>query len=145
MMVGYVGDIRTDSLSLWRSGSAGPADFLHRCPENCPKTIPYSGMNARSHGDNDKIVVTIESRNPLLCNMKRQRRNDILVEQVVERLKSIRRAQGLTQENVRFDTDLNIGRIESGRHSISLTTLADLCDYYGISLETFFKEIVTRK
>lgn len=77
--------------------------------------------------------------------MKRQRRNDILVEQVVERLKSIRRAQGLTQESVRFDTDLNIGRIESGRHSISLTTLADLCDYYNISLEDFFKEIVTRK
>ena len=82
---------------------------------------------------------------PLLCNMKRQRRNDILVEQVVERLKSIRRAHGLTQENVRFDTDLNIGRIESGRHSISLTTLADLCDYYDISLEDFFKDIVTRK
>ena len=93
----------------------------------------------------DKFVVPFARRNPLLCNMKRQRRNDILVEQVVERLKSIRRAQGLTQENVRFDTDLNIGRIESGRHSISLTTLADLCDYYGISLEDFFKEIVTRK
>lgn len=77
--------------------------------------------------------------------MKQQRRNDILVEQVVERLKSIRRARGLTQENVRFDTDLNIGRIESGRHSISLTTLSDLCDYYGISLTDFFKEIVTRK
>ena len=91
------------------------------------------------------LVVTFQSGIPLLCNMKRQRRNDILVEQVVERLKSIRRAQGLTQESVRFDTDLNIGRIESGRHSISLTTLADLCDYYDISLEDFFKEIVTRK
>lgn len=90
-------------------------------------------------------VVTFKGGIPLFCNMKRQRRNDILVEQVVERLKSIRRAQGLTQESVRFDTDLNIGRIESGRHSISLTTLADLCDYYNISLEDFFKEIVTRK
>ncbi len=90
-------------------------------------------------------VVIFALINPLLCNMKRQRRNDILVEQVVERLKSIRRAHGLTQENVRFDTDLNIGRIESGRHSISLTTLADLCDYYDISLEDFFKDIVTRK
>ena len=96
-------------------------------------------------GPNDKCVVTFECRNPLLCSMKRQRRNDILVEQVVERLKSIRRDRGLTQENVRFDTDLNIGRIESGRHSISLTTLADLCDYYGISLEEFFKEIETQR
>ncbi len=75
--------------------------------------------------------------------MKRQRRNDLLVQQVVERLKAVRRERGLTQENVRFDTDLNIGRIESGRYSISLTTLADLCDYYGIPLEEFFKHIVT--
>lgn len=75
--------------------------------------------------------------------MKRQRRNNLLVEQVVERLKDVRRERGLTQENVRFDTDLNIGRIESGRHSLSLTTLADLCDYYGIPLEEFFKKIVT--
>ena len=56
--------------------------------------------------------------------MKRQRRNEILVKQVVDRL--------------------NIGRIESGKHSISLTTLADLCDYYNVPLEDFFKKIVTR-
>lgn len=73
--------------------------------------------------------------------MKRQRRNDELVAQVVNRLKAIRRERGLTQENVRFDTDLNIGRIESGRHSISLTTLGDLCDYYGVSLKDFFDRI----
>ena len=67
--------------------------------------------------------------------MKRQRRNEILVKQVVDRLKTVRRERGLTQENV---------RIESGRHSISLTTLADLCDYYNVPLEDFFKKIVTR-
>lgn len=91
-----------------------------------------------------KCVVKINSIIPVICTMKRQRRNDILVEQVVERLKTVRRERGLTQENVRFDTDLNIGRIESGRHSISLTTLADLCDYYNVPLEDFFKKIVTR-
>ena len=111
-------DIRTDQDPISETSPGGPE-------------IAYSEPY-------DKCVVTFECRNPLLCNMKRQRRNDILVEQVIERLKSIRRTRGLTQENVRFDTDLNIGRIESGRHSISLTTLADLCDYYGISLEEFF-------
>lgn len=90
-----------------------------------------------------KRVVKIKHFIAVICNMKRQRRNDLLVKQVVERLKAVRRERGLTQENVRFDTDLNIGRIESGRHSISLTTLADLCDYYGIPLEEFFKHIVT--
>lgn len=90
-----------------------------------------------------KYVVKIARIIAVICIMKRQRRNDFLVEQVVERLKAVRRERGLTQENVRFDTDLNIGRIESGRHSISLTTLADLCDYYNIPLEEFFKQIVT--
>ncbi len=77
--------------------------------------------------------------------MKQQRRNDYLVEQVIERLRIIRRQRGLTQESVRFDTDLNIGRIESGKHSVSLTTLADLCDYYDVSLCEFFKSISTRQ
>lgn len=77
--------------------------------------------------------------------MKRQRRNEYLVSRVVERLKQIRHERGLTQENVRFDTDLNIGRIESGSHSVSLTTLADLCDYYDITLSDFFHPIRTHE
>mgnify|MGYP000807445819 CR=1 FL=1 len=76
--------------------------------------------------------------------MKKQRRNDFFIGQVVAGLRAARLERKLTQENVRFDTDLNIGRIESGRHSISLTTLADLCDYYNVPLEDFFKKIVTR-
>lgn len=92
---------------------------------------------------NHKLVVTFKAIIPVICTMKTQRRNDFLVGQVVKRLKEIRHARNLTQENVRFDTDLNIGRIESGHHSISFTTLADLCDYYGITLEEFFRDIVT--
>lgn len=76
--------------------------------------------------------------------MKAQRRNDFLVRQVAEGLKEVRKNRNLTQEVVRFDTDMNIGRIESGCHSISLTTLADLCDYYQISLEDFFRGIKTQ-
>ncbi len=76
--------------------------------------------------------------------MRNQRRNDILLSQVINRLKQLRKAKGLTQENVLFDTELNIGRIEIGRHSITLTTLADLCDYYGVTLEEFFRGITTK-
>ena len=39
--------------------------------------------------------------------------------------------------------ELNIGRIEAGHHSITITTLADLCDYYGLTLEEFFRGIAT--
>lgn len=76
--------------------------------------------------------------------MKQQRRNHVLIEQVAKRLIELRREHGLTQENVRFDLDLNIGRIEIGQHSISLTTLADLCDYYNITLCDFFNGISTK-
>ena len=80
----------------------------------------------------------------VFCVMKAQRRNEILHKRIVERLKEVRKQKGFTQENVRFDLDINISRIEVGQHSITITTLADLCDYYGITLEEFFKGIETR-
>lgn len=76
--------------------------------------------------------------------MKKQRRNEILHDRIVERLKKIRKQKGFTQEDVRFDLDINISRIEMGQHSITITTLADLCDYYGITLEEFFRGIETK-
>ena len=57
--------------------------------------------------------------------MKRQRRNDFFVGQVADRLAKARRRHNLTQEVVRFDTGLNVGRIEAGCSDITLSTLAD--------------------
>lgn len=53
------------------------------------------------------------------------------------------RRRDLTQEVVRFDTGLNVGRIEAGCSDITLSTLADLCDYYDISPGELFQDIVT--
>ena len=53
------------------------------------------------------------------------------------------RRHNLTQEVVRFDTGLNVGRIEAGCSDITLSTLADLCDYYDISPGELFQDIVT--
>lgn len=79
----------------------------------------------------------------VFCTMKRQRRDEILVNSIVERLKLIRKERGLTQEAVTYDTDIHISRIETGKHSITITTLSDLCKYYGVTLEEFFKGIKT--
>ena len=54
-----------------------------------------------------------------------------------------RRRLNLTQEVVRFDTGLNVGRIEAGYTDITLSTLADLCDYYDISPGELLQGIVT--
>lgn len=80
----------------------------------------------------------------VICIMNKQRRNDILIRHIAARLKELRHKRGLTQENVRFDLDLNIGRIETGHNSISISTLSDLCDYYTITLKDFFDEIETQ-
>jgi len=89
-------------------------------------------------------VVIIKYKFVVFCAMKAQRFNKILHKRIVERLKEVRKQKGFTQENVRFDMDINISRIEVGQHSITITTLADLCDYYGITLEEFFKGIKTK-
>lgn len=62
-----------------------------------------------------------------------------LAKRLAERLKQVRRQRGFTQENVRFDLNMNIGRIEIGENCVSLPTLKRLCDYYGITLEEFFR------
>lgn len=80
----------------------------------------------------------------VICIMNKQRRNDILIRHIAARIKELRHKRGLTQENVRFDLDLNIGRIETGHNSISISTLSDLCDYYTITLKDFFDEIETQ-
>ena len=62
-----------------------------------------------------------------------------LAEKIAERLKDVRIKKGLTQENVRFDLNMNIGRIEIAENCISLPTLKKLCNYYGITFEEFFR------
>ena len=74
-----------------------------------------------------------------------QRRNEFLLMQMVERLRQIRKERGLSQDDVFIDTDIHIARIESEKRNISVSTLSDLCDYFGISLKEFFEGINTDK
>ncbi|MEI9933456.1 MAG: helix-turn-helix transcriptional regulator [Ferruginibacter sp.] len=70
-----------------------------------------------------------------------QIRDDILLNIIVEKLKTLRQSKGVTQEEIYNDTDIHIGRIESRKVNITVSTLSKLCDYFEISLATFFKEI----
>lgn len=76
--------------------------------------------------------------------MKGYKRNDILLKEVAKKLKHLRETKDLSQADVYIDTDLNMARVEGGKTSIILTTLCSLCDYYGITLEEFFKGIKTK-
>lgn len=70
-----------------------------------------------------------------------QIRDEALLNRVVLKLKQLRNEKGLSQERVYLDTDIHIGRIEAEKVNVSISTLKKLCDYYGISLATFFQEI----
>ena len=72
---------------------------------------------------------------------KNERYNEPVVRGVVAQLRELRHARNLSQKQVFTDTDINIGRIESGRGNISVSTLADLCAYYGIPLREFFERL----
>lgn len=75
--------------------------------------------------------------------MAKRRRNEELVKAVGKRLRELRLAKGLSQDVVYIDTDIHIARVEMGKYNVTISTLSDLCDYYGISLKEFFSNIET--
>lgn len=75
--------------------------------------------------------------------MKGQRRNEKLIKAIAIRLRELRLERKLTQETIYFDTEIHLARIESGKLNISVSTLSELCDYYGVTLEEFFRNIET--
>jgi len=44
----------------------------------------------------------------------------------------------VTQEVFYFDTNIHIGRIETARVNITISTLDAICQYFGTNLEEFF-------
>ena len=73
----------------------------------------------------------------------RKRTNILLTGSIAQKLKQIRQAKGLSQEFVYLETEVHVGRVESGKGNISVVTLSILCDYYGVTLEEFFRGIKT--
>lgn len=68
-----------------------------------------------------------------------QRKDERLMQAIALRLRELRSQRGLSQYTVYMDTDLNIGNLELGRTNITVSTLSILCNYYGLTLEEFFK------
>ena len=60
---------------------------------------------------------------------KKQRRDEILLQKIVLRIKELRSIHGHTQEKLKEATGLNFP---------NLTSIAIICRYYNISLDEFF-------
>lgn len=70
-----------------------------------------------------------------------QLKNTVLLKKIAAELKALRRANNLTLADVYYDTKIHIGRIESFKVNLSISTLDALCRYYEVSLSDFFKKI----
>ena len=73
--------------------------------------------------------------------MGKQRKNTILVSKIANRIKQLREEKGISQDSFFIDTDIHIARIESGSSNVTVSTLSAICDYFGITLNEFFKDI----
>lgn len=73
--------------------------------------------------------------------MSKSRRDEILLNQVTNKLKELRKEKGVSQLRVLIDTEIHVSRIENKNYNLTLSTLSLLCKYYGVSLTEFFDSI----
>jgi transcriptional regulator with XRE-family HTH domain len=70
--------------------------------------------------------------------MPKQYSNPILNEQIVARIKQLRKDKNITLEVFYFDTGIHLARIEQGKQNITIATLSKICDYFELKLSDFF-------
>ncbi len=68
-----------------------------------------------------------------------QTNEEILLKKIATTIKELRLQNGLTQSEVYHDLGIHIGRIESYKINITISSLKILCDYFEITMEEFFK------
>jgi transcriptional regulator with XRE-family HTH domain len=65
----------------------------------------------------------------------------IVLKDLANRIKRLRKEKGLSQEDAYNDTGIHFARIEQGRRDTSYTTLYRICLYFNISLKDFFNDL----
>lgn len=72
----------------------------------------------------------------------------MIQKQVGRRIKEIRLAKNLSQEDCAFNSELNrtyFGSVERGERNISIINLNKICNSFGISLKEFFDSDIFNK
>jgi light-regulated signal transduction histidine kinase (bacteriophytochrome)/DNA-binding XRE family transcriptional regulator len=68
-------------------------------------------------------------------------KNTTLLKAIAHRIKQLRKNRGITQVGFFLDTNIHIGRIETGKVNISICTLQEICVHLKVSLTEFFSGI----
>lgn len=74
-----------------------------------------------------------------------QIRDDKLLVRIALVLKDLREDMGVSQEEVYNETNIHIGRIESGNSNLSISTLSVLLKYFNVRLSEFFEKVENKK
>lgn len=69
---------------------------------------------------------------------KPQRRDEVLLKQVILRIKELRAQYGHSQEELNAGTEVDIANLETGANFPNLTTISIICEFYDITLDEFF-------
>ena len=70
-----------------------------------------------------------------------QIRDSKLLQRIALVTKQLREEKGLTQEDVYNDTNIHIGRIETAKANLSVSTLSALCKYFKIKISEFLRMV----
>lgn len=70
-----------------------------------------------------------------------QIRDSKLLQKIALVIKKLREEAELTQEDVYNDINIHIGRIETAKANLSVSTLSALCKYFNIKISDFLKKV----
>lgn len=70
-----------------------------------------------------------------------QIRDNRLLKKIAVVIKQLREEEGLSQEQVYNDTNIHIGRIETAKTNISVSSLSSLCKYFKVKLSEFMRMV----
>lgn len=71
-------------------------------------------------------------------NRKKQRRDEVLLQMVIQRIKQLRELHHHSQADLNAATDVDVANLETGSNFPNLTTLVVICQFYNITLDEFF-------
>lgn len=70
-----------------------------------------------------------------------QIRDNKLLQKIALVVKQLREEKGVSQEEVYNETNIHIGRIETAKANVTVSTLGALCRYFKVSLSEFHKKV----
>lgn len=74
-----------------------------------------------------------------------QLRDTKLLQKIALVIKQLRSNKNLSQADVYNDINIHIGRIETAKANLSVSTLLSLCKYFKIKISDFFKLVEEHK